>query len=108
LAWTTTPWTLPSNLALAVGPDIDYALFEENGALYVLAETTVEKYDKQLAEAQRYGTVKGRELVHRHYTPLFPFFAQTPNAFRVLPGDLSIRKRAPVSCIWRPDLARTI
>jgi isoleucyl-tRNA synthetase len=87
LAWTTTPWTLPSNLALAVGPDIDYALFEENGTLYVLAETTVEKYDKQLAEAQRYGTIKGRELVERHYQPLFPFFAQTPNAFRVLPGD---------------------
>ena len=39
LAWTTTPWTLPSNLALAVGPDIEYAVVEEDGARYVLAES---------------------------------------------------------------------
>ena len=87
MAWTTTPWTLPSNLALAVGPDIDYALYEEDGALYVLAETLIEKYDKQLENASRYGTVKGQELVERAYEPLFPFFASTPNAFRVLPGE---------------------
>lgn len=87
MAWTTTPWTLPSNLALAVGPDIDYAMYEEEGTLYVLAETTVGKYDKQLENATRYGIVKGQELVERTYEPLFPFFAGTPNAFRVLPGE---------------------
>ena len=87
LAWTTTPWTLPSNLALAVGPDIDYAMYEENGALYILAETTVEKYDKQLEQAERYGSIKGRDLLDRGYEPLFPFFKNQPNAFRVLSGD---------------------
>ena len=77
LAWTTTPWTLPSNLALAVGPEIDYVMYEENGALYILAETTVEKYDKQLEQAERYGSVKGRDLLGRRYEPLFPFFKES-------------------------------
>ncbi len=86
LAWTTTPWTLPSNLALAVGPEIDYALFEEAGTLYVLAASTVAK-ERQLEDANRYGTMKGQALIGRHYEPLFPFFQQTPNAFRVLSGD---------------------
>src|SRR5581483_3199677 len=63
LVWTTTPWTLPSNLALAVGPDIDYAVFEEDGTRYIIGEATVDKYEAQLAGATRVGTVKGRELV---------------------------------------------
>ncbi|MFI4987686.1 MAG: isoleucine--tRNA ligase, partial [Alphaproteobacteria bacterium] len=87
LAWTTTPWTLPSNLAIAVGADIDYAVFEEEGAQFVLAEAAVAKYEKQLANAVRVGTLKGSALVGRRYEPVFPFFADTENAFRVLPGD---------------------
>jgi isoleucyl-tRNA synthetase len=87
LVWTTTPWTLPSNLALAVGPEIDYAVFEEDGTRYVIGEATLEKYDAQLANATRVGTIKGSDLVGRRYTPLFPFFAESPNAFRVLAGD---------------------
>ena len=88
LAWTTTPWTLPSNLALAVGPDIDYALMEAgDGHRYVLAEARLGSYEKELDGAQRVGTLKGSELVGRSYTPLFSFLADTPNAFRVLPGD---------------------
>jgi isoleucyl-tRNA synthetase len=86
LAWTTTPWTLPSNLALAVGADIDYAVFEEGDARYVLGEAVAEKYEKQLANAVRVGTLKGRELVGRTYQPIFPFFKDTPKAFRVLAG----------------------
>jgi isoleucyl-tRNA synthetase len=87
LVWTTTPWTLPSNLALAVGPDIDYALFAEGERRFLVGEATIAKYDKELADAERIGTVKGSELVGRRYTPLFPFFADTPNAFVVLAGD---------------------
>ena len=88
LAWTTTPWTLPSNLALAVGPDIDYAVMESgDGHRYVLAEARLGSYEKELDGAQRVGTLKGSELVGRSYTPLFSFLADTPNAFRVLPGD---------------------
>ncbi|MBV8690783.1 MAG: isoleucine--tRNA ligase, partial [Actinobacteria bacterium] len=87
LVWTTTPWTLPSNLALAVGPDIDYAIFEEDGTRYIIGEATVDKYEAQLANATRVGTIKGSELVGTRYTPLFPFFADAPNAFVVLSGD---------------------
>ena len=50
LAWTTTPWTLPSNLALAVGPDIDYAVMEEDGVRYILAESRLGAYERELAE----------------------------------------------------------
>jgi isoleucyl-tRNA synthetase len=87
LAWTTTPWTLPSNLALAVGPDIDYAVMEEGGVRYILAESRLAAYERELADAVHVETIKGTDLVGRHYTPLFPFFADTPNAFQVLAGD---------------------
>jgi isoleucyl-tRNA synthetase len=87
LAWTTTPWTLPSNLALAVGPDIDYAVMEEDGVRYILAESRLAAYERELADAVHVSTIKGSELVGRRYEPLFPFFAQTPNAFQVLAGD---------------------
>jgi len=87
LAWTTTPWTLPSNLAVAVGPELDYAVFELDGRNLILGEATVTKYEKELAEATRVGSLKGHELVGRKYTPLFPFFAGTENAFRVLAAD---------------------
>ena len=88
LAWTTTPWTLPSNLALAVGPDIDYAVMEEaDGQRYVLAEARLEVYAHELAAATRVATIKGAELVGRRYRPMLGFLADTPNAFQVLAGD---------------------
>jgi len=87
LIWTTTPWTLPSNLAVAVGPDIDYAVLELEGVRYVLGAATVAKFEKELEGATQVGTLKGRELVGRGYEPLFPFFANHPNAFRVLPAE---------------------
>jgi isoleucyl-tRNA synthetase len=87
--WTTTPWTLPSNLALAVGPDLDYAVFELDGSRVVVGEGTVDKYTREFeaAGAKRIGTIKGAELVGQTYRPLFPYFAGTPNAFRVLAAD---------------------
>src|SRR4051794_23316092 len=87
LVWTTTPWTLPSNLAVAVGPDIDYAVFEDGGREYLLADARVDAYERELADATRTGTVKGSDLVGLHYAPLFPYFADTPNAFVILAGD---------------------
>ena len=87
LAWTTTPWTLPSNLAVAVGPDIDYAVMEEDGVRYILAESRLGAYERELANAVQVATLKGSELAGRRYTPIFPFFADTPNAFQVLAGD---------------------
>ena len=87
LAWTTTPWTLPSNLALAVGPDIEYAVMEDGGARYVLADARVGAYAKELANATKVGTVRGDDLVGRTYAPMFDFLASTPNAFRVLGAE---------------------
>jgi isoleucyl-tRNA synthetase len=85
--WTTTPWTLPSNLALAVGPDIDYAVFERDGERFALAGALAGAYEKQLEGADRTGTLKGTELVGRRYRPLFPYFSGTDNAFVVLSAD---------------------
>ena len=92
LAWTTTPWTLPSNLALAVGADIDYAVMQETDAdgatqRYILAEARLGAYEKEFAGATQVGVLKGADLVGRHYTPLFPYFADTPTAFHVLAAD---------------------
>ena len=88
LAWTTTPWTLPSNLALAVGPDIEYQIHQEEGGTHVvLAAGAAGRYAKELAEARVVGTVTGRELMGRQYEPLMPFFADTEGAFQVLGGD---------------------
>jgi len=88
LVWTTTPWTLPSNLALAVGDDVDYAVYEEaDGQRYLLGEAVVAKYERELSGATQVATVKGRDLAGRTYEPMFPFFASHENAFRVLSGD---------------------
>lgn len=89
LAWTTTPWTLPSNLMLAVGSDIDYAVMEEAGEKYILAEALLGQYKQQLQAATRVGTIKGAELVGMRYEPLFPYFADLKDkgCFRVLAGD---------------------
>ncbi len=88
LAWTTTPWTLPANLALAVGPDIEYAVMQHSdGRRYVLAASRLESYERELGDATQIATMLGSDLVGRTYTPLFDFFADAPNAFQVLGAD---------------------
>ena len=89
LVWTTTPWTLPSNLMLAVGLDIDYAVMEEDGQKYILAEALLGRYKKQLEKAVKVGSLKGRELVGLSYEPMFPYFKHLKDkgAFRVLSGE---------------------
>ena len=89
LAWTTTPWTLPSNLALAVGEEIEYAVYALEGRRVVVGADTVGKLEKELAGAERVATLYGRDLVGRRYRPLFPFFAglaESAGAFVVLSG----------------------
>lgn len=91
LAWTTTPWTLPSNLALAVGPDIDYVkvLDEDSGDYYYLAEKLLNKYYKDGKGCKIVSRMKGSELKGRTYEPIFPYFAdlKKQGAFIVVCGD---------------------
>ena len=91
LVWTTTPWTLPSNQATAVHPDIDYVLVEPEtmpGKRFLLAEARVPAYAKELGEnppvVARY---KGAALAGLAYDPPFPYFVGDENSHQVLLGD---------------------
>ncbi len=91
LAWTTTPWTLPSNLALAVGPEIEYVKVEdeESGEYYILAEALINKYYKDGKGCKVVERYKGTDLVGKTYEPLFPYFKDLKKlgAFQVLTAD---------------------
>ncbi|AHI02942.1 isoleucyl-tRNA synthase [Corynebacterium falsenii DSM 44353] len=96
IAWTTTPWTLPSNLALAVNPKVTYALVkvaedgEEGfvGQTLVLAENLIGAYAKELgSEPEVLATFPGEKLVGLTYEPVFDYFRDTRNAFQVLSAD---------------------
>ncbi len=86
-AWTTTPWTLPSNLALAVNPDVEYGVYEREGRQVVVATALAGSYEAQLQGAVPLTTVLGAAFVGRRYRPLFPYFSSAPNAFVVLGAD---------------------
>lgn len=72
IAWTTTPWTLPSNLALAIGEKIEYALIKKDDEILILAKNLVEKFAKDFGEHEVLGSVMGKELVGLSYNQLFP------------------------------------
>lgn len=85
LAWTTTPWTLPSNVALAVHPEVDYVRAKKDGTVYVLAEALAEEILKEDYEILE--TVKGRELEYLRYEQLLPFVQAEKDAFYVVCAD---------------------
>ena len=90
LIWTTTPWTLPSNLALAVHPDIDYVVVEHSAERYLLAEARLGVYARELGEdatERIVSRLKGSELLGRRYVPPFSYFLGHTNAHQVLAGD---------------------
>ncbi len=113
VAWTTTPWTLPSNLGLAVGKEIEYAVLKKKTVILnevkdlvnqspeilrdaqddsyeylIIAAGLVEKFAKDLGEVEVVKTLKGAELVGLKYKPLFPYLVEkTKNSFVVLHGD---------------------
>ena len=89
IAWTTTPWTLPANSALAVNPNMEYLRMQDSdGAVYVIAASRLKAYEKQFANATEIGRVKGSELTGMHYTPLFPYYAGTSDLlFQIIPAD---------------------
>ncbi len=88
LAWTTTPWTLPSNLALAVGPNIDYLKVKDGEEFLILAESRLASYYKT-GLPEIVSRFKGSELSGRKYYPLFNYFAdlEKQGAFRILCAD---------------------
>jgi len=94
MAWTTTPWTLPSNLACAVNPDFEYLKIkdEERDKVYIVAEVRLKDVLKQnkIKKHKVLEKLKGKDLIGKKYTPLFDYFAQwgaAPwNCFRVIEG----------------------
>ena len=94
LAWTTTPWTLPSNTALCVGPKIDYVVvrgenpYTKIPALYLLAEARLGAYGKELGETPEIlWRGKGTDLVGIEYEQLIPWARPDGDAFRIIAGD---------------------
>ncbi len=92
LAWTTTPWTLPGNVALAVNPDIDYVWVKiQSGDVFVLAKERISIVEGAY-EIMR--ETKGSALVGMRYEPLFPYLVQAKpknieNAYQVLPAEFA-------------------
>ena len=77
LAWTTTPWTLPSNLALCVNPNVTYVKLRVYGKVYYLAEALADSvFDGSWGEREELAKMKGSELEYRKYEPLYPFVTQ--------------------------------
>ncbi len=88
LIWTTTPWTLPSNLATAVHPEVDYVVVEHDGKRFLLAEARVAAYARELGEEPTVvAHYTGAQLLGNRYAPPFPYFTGTENAHQVLSAD---------------------
>jgi isoleucyl-tRNA synthetase len=84
LAWTTTPWTLPANVGLAVHPDLIYVRVRQNDETYIVAEARVEAVMK--GEYETLGKVRGRDLAGLAYEPLFTY-VQAEGAYRIVDAD---------------------
>jgi len=94
LAWTTTPWTLPSNLALAVNLNIDYVAIKNQDEILILAKSSVAKYKKEFGEeVEILAELSGKDLEDLRYKPLFPYLENnkkvktSEKVFTILHGD---------------------
>ena len=85
LAWTTTPWTLPSNVALTVGPEVDYVKVKQNDEVYYVAKALANKVLGEDYEVL--AEMKGKDLEHVEYEQLMPFVTTEEKAFFVTCGD---------------------
>ncbi len=83
LVWSTTPWTLPSNIAIAVNPKLDYVYVKENKEIYIVAKELVNNF---FSNPKIIKSVKGKELLGIKYEPLMPYF-KNKKAFVVIEGD---------------------
>jgi isoleucyl-tRNA synthetase len=89
LAWTTTPWTLPSNLGLAVGAEVDYVKIKDGDDILILAEARLGAYYKDDEMPEIIARFKGAELENKTYEPLFPYFSElaADGAFKIILAD---------------------
>lgn len=90
LAWTTTPWTLPSNLCLAVGKSLDYAFVDVGDEIFVACKNVLPKYEKIFGKTPVIvKECKGEDLLGLRYEPLFSYFSklESEGAFRVVSAD---------------------
>ena len=86
LIWTTTPWTLPSNLAVAVNQSVEYAMVEVENEIIILAADLLTKY-QDLIGTNVIKTIPGSDLLGMKYLPPFDYFNDHANAFKILHGD---------------------
>ncbi len=89
LAWTTTPWTLPSNLALAISKEIEYTAIRVGNICYIVASFCIEKY-LDIIGAQQSDIIKkfkGDILEGLYYEPILEYFSSHKNGFKILHGD---------------------
>jgi isoleucyl-tRNA synthetase len=82
LVWTTTPWTLPGNVALAVNPELTYCLIENNSEKYILAKDRLVVLEGEYKIIKEF---KGKELIGLNYEPIFDYFKN--NDYQVFEGD---------------------
>ena len=89
IAWTTTPWTLSSNLALTVNPKLIYAFIKDKSDknIYVMAKNLISKFYKSEEEYQIVKEVEGKKLEGTKYEPLYPYFKDNPNSFKFILAD---------------------
>lgn len=97
LAWTTTPWTLPSNLALTINKENNYVVLEKDNECYIMGKAQLSKYKKELADKDGNFNIlaefKGDVLLGLHYKPILPYLKDLKevkdckNCFSVLHGD---------------------
>ena len=89
IAWTTTPWTLPANSALAVNPDMEYVRMKHSdGHIYILAASRLKAYEKVFADSENLGTVLGKDLVGLHYKPIFNYYEKSdPLLHQIIAAD---------------------
>ena len=86
--WTTTPWTLPANQAVAVNPEVEYVAVAVEGRRFVVARARLAAYARELGEdPQIVGSYTGEQLIGLSYLPPFPYFADSQHSFQVLRGD---------------------
>jgi len=93
LVWTTTPWTLPANVALAVGADVEYVKVEKEGEMFIFAKASAGRL--QFLDAYSHGNfassiiekITGKDLVGKLYEPMFSFIKPYKKAHYVVAGD---------------------